>query len=871
MYKYHTRLNLVEGGNRFKQGDRITLAFAALNSKGEVIDLTGKTIHGEIYSTHKGVVYEKSATFDAVKKQILFAIDKTIDNGTFQVEFTVTSSSDANYRLKIPSDPTDGRISIMGSSDNMDFVGAKMTTVSQLRLEQTNLQAEYENKINPKITAVEQKAADLAKRVEDGIGAFTSSTEIVDARGGEANLRSRLDKTAAQLADKVTYLDFYRKSKVGKKIVMVGDSTTGSAPAIYTRLGLYTQAGGILDGAVVSNRGLSGNTINNFVNNISGNPLSSVISDQADLYVFSYGINDIRAGLDSPGRSVAQITADLKTAIDALLTQTKGYILLRIPNPFLSSDPTNKGWVTPLANAQLYSDQLYQIYESFRGYSNRVDIIDIPSLVFGKKCLPSHPYMLDQLHPNDIGYTAMADEIARHISNTKKDVTDNVLLKGAITGIDTTAGTISFTTPSDSIPKLNDIVYVGHNASFPILSAPVSLGANKWRISYDPKIKVSHGVLSITTKSELALKTNNSEALETDWIKAKLAPVAADTGTQIELVIDLQSYGLTGTQPVFGSYKYYLEDTRIASLTQGFWFNNNADPAVIVGGTNNNGLTSRITPEFGKVSSFSSTVNLDVTGQRYLHYLVSMPTIPAGQTDLTIEVGNLNLEIGGKKLNLAGLSWFHYRGLPQTVITKVAERNVLATYDYVYGIEKRVLDTTVNKSRNWLKALITKTGAVPTYIKVAIPISSFGWTSSKSFKLAYKYHTKSSIATKAGGTLYFSNDPVTITGGINVSFPDLGVRYGETAAFEGTLSANPTGYTHLHLLTKVTISGAGDLKFEMGEVSLSVDNVQLDLTNLSWSIHTPEAGAKLLTNLYAGDYSLTYREFIDELLLRSLI
>lgn len=689
----------------------------------------------------------------------------------------------------------------------------------------------------------------------------------------DLKINSEIANVNTQLAEKATktFEDFYLKPKVGKKIVFVGDSTTGSAPAIYTRLGIYTQTGGILEGATVVNKGLSGKTLNSFLTDTGTYGLNTVIAEQANLYVFSYGINDIRAGVDSPGRTVAQITADLKTAIDRLLSETNAYILLRIPNPFLTKN-TGQGWVSPNENAQLYSDQLYQIYEGFRGYSNRVDVIDIPSLVFGKKSLESHPYMLDQLHPNDTGYTAIADEIASRISATNKNVYKDVVLKGAITAIDTVGNKISFTTPSDKTPKINDIVYIGHNSSFPILSEPLNTGANKWRIDYNPNIDVSrYGGLTITTDKETSLKTNEDSNLETDWVKAVLAPIAADTATQVELVIDLQSYGFTGSQSVFGSYKYYTEDTRIAKISQAFWFNNTSDPTVITGGVNASGGSKAIVPVYGKVSAFSSTETIDFTGYRYLHYLVYLPNITTGQTNLTIEVGNLNIEIGGQTINLSGLTWYHYRGLSQTLITSSSERNVLATYNYVFGLEKRIIEPTSNKTRNWMKALITKTGGVPTYVKVAIPISGFSWTASKSFSLSYKYFTKSSIANKVGGMLYFSNDPVTITGGINTAFPESNIVYSKITPYTGAVSVNPTGYTYMHLLLKANVTAAGDFKFEFGEVAITADGVAIDLTGLTWSIHAPEAGAKLLTNLYSGDFGLTYREFIEELLLRSLI
>ncbi|WP_177237853.1 GDSL-type esterase/lipase family protein [Paenibacillus sp. 1_12] len=212
---------------------------------------------------------------------------------------------------------------------------------------------------------------------------------------------------------------FYESSKSGKVIDFVGDSTTESAPAMFKRfLEQYAVTGGALQGVTINNRGASGNTLHNFVNDntANGNSLGKVIKDNADLYIISYGINDIRRSSTTGASGPTQIKADLKTTIDRLLKETKGSILLRTPNTFLSRNPVDSVLVSPIENAQLYSDQLWGIYESFKDYSDRVDVIDIPSLVFGRKAMPEHILMQDILHPNDAGYQAIADAIADRIT-----------------------------------------------------------------------------------------------------------------------------------------------------------------------------------------------------------------------------------------------------------------------------------------------------------------------------------------------------------------------------------------------------------------------------------------------------------------------
>jgi lysophospholipase L1-like esterase len=215
---------------------------------------------------------------------------------------------------------------------------------------------------------------------------------------------------------------FYENSKSGKIIDFVGDSTTESAPAMYDRISqLYNIPGGPLEGAAINNRGSNGNTLYNFVRNTAanGNTINTVIQDNADLYIISYGINDIRRGGEFTGSSPDQIKADLKTAIDRILKETKGYILLRTPNTFLNRNPAASKLLSPIENAQLYSDQLWEAYESFKGYNERVDIIDIPGLVFGRKAMPEHVLMQDILHPNAAGYRAIADVIVERITGGK--------------------------------------------------------------------------------------------------------------------------------------------------------------------------------------------------------------------------------------------------------------------------------------------------------------------------------------------------------------------------------------------------------------------------------------------------------------------
>ncbi|MDE0582248.1 SGNH/GDSL hydrolase family protein [Planococcus sp. A6] len=192
----NTSLKLIEGGSSFKQGDRPTLAFKALNYRGEVDDLAGKNISTTIRGSGNGVVFEGSAGWDASKQTITQKMPKELDHGTLLIEFIVTDPADPEFQVIYPSNESDGRLRVAASSESMDVVGVKSTTVTQLRNEQTQLQQEFESTIVPKVD-------ELKQRVDDGVGAFTEDTEVLDARMGEPNLRAFNEKLTTQLADKV--------------------------------------------------------------------------------------------------------------------------------------------------------------------------------------------------------------------------------------------------------------------------------------------------------------------------------------------------------------------------------------------------------------------------------------------------------------------------------------------------------------------------------------------------------------------------------------------------------------------------------------------------------------------------------------------
>lgn len=168
-------IDLVEGGNVFKQGHHLTLGYIPRDEKGGVVDLSNKTLSVSIWG-RIGIVFEGPATFSA--EIIRFTLKELIPAGEYQVEFTATSSTDADYRKKFPTNSVSGRITVKKSSDDLEATGVSVVTVTQFR-----------------------------KEFDAAVAAVTKDSEVVLARAGETLLGDRLDKDKQELtqhlADKV--------------------------------------------------------------------------------------------------------------------------------------------------------------------------------------------------------------------------------------------------------------------------------------------------------------------------------------------------------------------------------------------------------------------------------------------------------------------------------------------------------------------------------------------------------------------------------------------------------------------------------------------------------------------------------------------
>ena len=264
---------------------------------------------------------------------------------------------------------------------------------------------------------------------------YDNSTSGMNA----SNIQNAIDElyqitTKNEMAEKSGLSGWLRSFEFdrNKKICFIGDSTTdglaGSAQFLYECLNrYYVNSGDNLEGVTLVDKGANGNTCYNFIDNKpSGKGINDCIAEQADLYVFCYGINDVRTG----NTTKEQLKSYISTAVERLLNETNGYILLRVPNSLLADDPTGSNSVQPLSNAQLYTDMMWEAYMELKHKWARVDVLDTQTLIFGRAVLDgaNNPYMTDQLHPNRDGFYRIARCIADYIGITPKLRTDLVEL-----------------------------------------------------------------------------------------------------------------------------------------------------------------------------------------------------------------------------------------------------------------------------------------------------------------------------------------------------------------------------------------------------------------------------------------------------------
>lgn len=201
--------------------------------------------------------------------------------------------------------------------------------------------------------------------------------------------------------------NWHKNGLSGKTICFVGDSTTSNASALFKELnGFYRKEGEALFGVgAILNYGENGSSLRAYLSDSVVHGITSTIARQADLYIISYGINDIRLG----NTSEDQLVQLLRQAVVRIREGVPhADIVLRMPNSFLSSDLGGRGFVHPNSNAPSYSTMLRNAYKRLEGQWENVVVLDTQDEVFGRASPAISDLMGDQIHPSAVGYSALA-------------------------------------------------------------------------------------------------------------------------------------------------------------------------------------------------------------------------------------------------------------------------------------------------------------------------------------------------------------------------------------------------------------------------------------------------------------------------------
>lgn len=287
-------------------------------------------------------------------------------------------------------------------------------------------------KFTIKVTASQTSRSVVSSNEFKALTDALNKVQAIDNKAEKAEVEKLSSQLVTKTSEKSGLSGWLRSFEFdrNKKICFIGDSTTdgkaGVAQFLYECLNRYhINSGDNLDGVTLVDKGSSGNTCYNFIRDENGTKgIKACVDEQADLYVFCYGINDVRLG----NTTKEQLKEYISIAIERLLKETNAYILLRVPNSLLADDPSNNNWIQPLEKAQEYTDIMWEAYMELKNKWARVDIIDMQTLIFGRTVLNKvdNPYMNDNLHPNSDGMYRIARCIADYIGITPKIRTDLV-------------------------------------------------------------------------------------------------------------------------------------------------------------------------------------------------------------------------------------------------------------------------------------------------------------------------------------------------------------------------------------------------------------------------------------------------------------
>jgi hypothetical protein len=216
-------------------------------------------------------------------------------------------------------------------------------------------------------------------------------------------------------------------------LVPIGDSHTDNATSAHYLWDLlkanYNQAAEGLDGvasAAIVPMGNNGQTLANYLAGGGTNTLSAAMALNPSVVLACWLTNDVRLG--GLGLTVPAITsagaALLIQLIDAILAaQPAAKIVLRVPAPYLTANVALNNYITDGANvnppglAQIYTTGVRLAHYAARRARPQVVIYDPQARLFGTESPTAvGTYFADQIHQNQAGYEAEAQDFASWVA-----------------------------------------------------------------------------------------------------------------------------------------------------------------------------------------------------------------------------------------------------------------------------------------------------------------------------------------------------------------------------------------------------------------------------------------------------------------------
>lgn len=292
----------------------------------------------------------------------------------------------------IPQNSEQNDITLYYDFNDADFLDIKDLNVSAVFVDSGSITVKY-------FGLFEDKLSDCSTYTDnaDKMYIYRSYSKIE----ADTYINSKIRERKKQTTPLFNLFGDYDNRDV--KIVMVGDSTTdgvkGAAAGLYATLKLYQCSGELLEGATIIDMGANGATASAYISGYDNKTgfLYNAVSKNGDLYIVSFGLNDIR-DRDITSQKIAD---KLSIIVDSILNNTNGVVILRVPNPF-REDYNAVSTMT----AQECTNVIYEAYMLIKNKwaKDKVRMLDMQTLVFGKKALPvdSNVLMNDSTHPKGL-------------------------------------------------------------------------------------------------------------------------------------------------------------------------------------------------------------------------------------------------------------------------------------------------------------------------------------------------------------------------------------------------------------------------------------------------------------------------------------